>query len=41
MLALFFLDEPITASVWGGVLTIAGAVLAMLIRTKGTAEPPM
>jgi len=41
MLAFFFLDEPITASVWGGVLTIAGGVLAMSIRTTETTEPPV
>jgi drug/metabolite transporter (DMT)-like permease len=42
ILAFFFLDEPITlAIVVGGALILGGAVLAMLIRTTKTAEPPM
>ena len=42
VLAFFFLDEPITlAIVVGGALILGGAVLAMLIRTTKTAEPPM
>jgi drug/metabolite transporter (DMT)-like permease len=42
VLAYFFLDEPVTAAVIvGGVLILGGAVLAMLIRTTKTAEPPM
>ncbi len=42
VLAYFFLSEPITASVIvGGVLILGGAVLAMLIRTTKTAEPPV
>ncbi len=42
VLAYFFLDEPVTAAViFGGVLILGGAVLAMLIRTTKTAEPPV
>jgi drug/metabolite transporter (DMT)-like permease len=42
VLAYFFLDEPVTAAViFGGVLILGGAVLAMLIRTTRTAEPPV
>jgi drug/metabolite transporter (DMT)-like permease len=42
VLAYFFLDEPVTAAVIvGGVLILGGAVLAMLIRTTKTAEPPV
>ncbi len=42
VLAYFFLDEPVTAAVIvGGVLILGGAVLAMLIRTTRTAEPPV
>ena len=42
VLALFFLDDPITlAIVVGGALILGGAVLAMLIRTTKTAEPPI
>ena len=42
VLAFFFLDEPITlAIVVGGALILGGAVLAMLIRTTKTAEPPI
>jgi len=42
VLAFFFLDEPITlAIVVGGALILGGAVLAMLIRTTRTAEPPI
>jgi DME family drug/metabolite transporter len=42
VLAYFFLDEPVTVPVVaGGVLILGGAVLAMLIRTTKTAEPPM
>ena len=42
VLAFFFLDEPVTAAViFGGVLILGGAVLAMLIRTTRTAEPPV
>ena len=40
VLAVLFLDEPITlAIVVGGALILGGAVLAMLIRTTKTAEP--
>jgi drug/metabolite transporter (DMT)-like permease len=42
VLAYLFLDEPVTAAVIiGGVLILGGAVLAMLIRTTKTAEPPI
>lgn len=42
VLAYFFLDEPVTAAViFGGVLILGGAVLAMLIRTTKRAEPPV
>jgi drug/metabolite transporter (DMT)-like permease len=42
VLAYFFLDEPVTLPiVVGGMLILCGAVLAMLIRTTQTAEPPM
>jgi drug/metabolite transporter (DMT)-like permease len=42
VLAFIFLSEPITASITiGGVLILGGAVLAMLIRTTRTAEPPV
>jgi drug/metabolite transporter (DMT)-like permease len=42
VLAYFFLDEPVTTAViFGGVLILGGAVLAMLIRTTKTAEPPV
>jgi drug/metabolite transporter (DMT)-like permease len=42
VLAFLFLSEPITASIAiGGVLILGGAVLAMLIRTTRTAEPPV
>jgi drug/metabolite transporter (DMT)-like permease len=42
VLAFFFLSESITASVAiGGALILGGAVLAMLIRTTRTAEPPI
>ncbi len=42
VLAFFFLDEPITAAVVvGGALILGGAVLAMLVRTTRTAEPPV
>ena len=42
VLAYVFLDEPVTAAViGGGVLILGGAVLAMLIRTTKTAEPPV
>lgn len=42
VLAFIFLSEPITASIAiGGVLILGGAVLAMLIRTTRTAEPPV
>jgi drug/metabolite transporter (DMT)-like permease len=42
VLAYFFLDEPVTVPiVVGGVLILGGAVLAMLIRTTRTAEPPI
>ncbi len=42
VLAFFFLSQPITASVAiGGALILGGAVLAMLIRTTKTAEPPV
>ena len=42
VLAFFFLDQRITASVaTGGSLILGGAVLAMLIRTTKTAEPPV
>jgi drug/metabolite transporter (DMT)-like permease len=42
VLAYFFLDEAVTAPiVVGGLLILGGAVLAMLIRTTKTAEPPM
>lgn len=42
VLAYFFLDEPVTIPiVVGGVLILGGAVLAMLIRTTRTAEPPI
>ncbi|MGZ5214337.1 MAG: DMT family transporter [Actinomycetota bacterium] len=42
VLAFFFLDEPVTvAVVGGGVLILGGAILAMLIRTTKTAEPPV
>ena len=42
VLAYFFLDEPVTTAViLGGVLILGGAVLAMLIRTTKTAEPPV
>ncbi len=42
VLAFFFLDEPVTGAViFGGVLILGGAVLAMLIRTTKTAEPPV
>ena len=42
VLAFVFLDEPVTvAIVAGGVLILGGAVLAMLIRTTRTAEPPV
>ena len=42
VLAYFFLDEPSRAPiVVGGVLILGGAVLAMLIRTTKTAEPPI
>ncbi len=42
VLAYFFLDEPVTLPiVVGGLLILWGAVLAMLIRTTKTAEPPM
>jgi drug/metabolite transporter (DMT)-like permease len=42
VLAFFFLDEPVTAPiVVGGMLILGGAVLAMLIRTTKTAEPPI
>lgn len=42
VLAFFFLEEPITlAVVAGGSLILGGAVLAMLIRTTRTAEPPV
>ncbi len=42
VLAFIFLSEPITASVvFGGVLILGGAILAMLIRTTKTAEPPV
>ena len=42
ILAFLFLDEPITvAVVFGGSLILGGAVLAMLIRTTKSAEPPM
>ena len=42
VLAYFFLDEPVTrAVILGGVLILGGAVLAMLIRTTKTAEPPV
>jgi drug/metabolite transporter (DMT)-like permease len=42
VLAYFFLDEPVTGAVIvGGVLILGGAVLAMLIRTTKTAEPPV
>ena len=42
VLAFFFLDEPITlAVISGGVLILGGAVMAMLIRTTATAEPPV
>lgn len=42
VLAFVFLDEPITASIAvGGVLILGGAVIAMLIRTTSSAEPPV
>ena len=42
VLAFAFLDEPVTASVAiGGALILGGAVIAMLIRTTKTAEPPI
>lgn len=42
VLAFFFLGEEIAfAVVAGGVLILGGAVLAMLIRTTRTAEPPV
>jgi DME family drug/metabolite transporter len=42
VLAYFFLDEAVTVPiVVGGLLILGGAVLAMLIRTTKTAEPPM
>lgn len=42
LLAFVFLDEPVTASVAiGGTLILGGAVIAMLIRTTATAEPPV
>jgi drug/metabolite transporter (DMT)-like permease len=42
ILAFLFLDEPITvAVVIGGSFILGGAVLAMLIRTTKSAEPPM
>ena len=42
VLAFIFLSEPITAAVAvGGLLILGGAVLAMLIRTTKTAEPPV
>lgn len=42
VLAFIFLDEPITVAVAiGGLLILGGAVLAMLIRTTTTAEPPI
>jgi len=42
VLAYFFLDEPVTLPiVVGGMLILCGAVLAMLIRTTKTAEPPI
>ena len=42
VLAFVFLDEPISASIAiGGVLILGGAVIAMLIRTTTTAEPPV
>jgi drug/metabolite transporter (DMT)-like permease len=42
VLAFVFLDEPVTVAVIiGGVLILGGAVLAMLIRTTRTAEPPV
>jgi drug/metabolite transporter (DMT)-like permease len=40
ILAFFFLDEPITASVAiGGTLILVGAVIASVIRTTKIAEP--
>ena len=42
VLAYFFLDESVTVPiVVGGILILGGAVLAMLIRTTKTAEPPI
>ena len=42
VLAFAFLGEPITSSiVIGGSLILGGAVIAMLIRTTTTAEPPV
>jgi drug/metabolite transporter (DMT)-like permease len=42
VLAAVFLDEPITTAILvGGALILGGAVLAMLVRTTRTAEPPV
>lgn len=42
VLAYFFLDEAVTVPiVVGGLLILGGAIVAMLIRTTKTAEPPM
>ena len=42
VLAYFFLDETVTVPiVVGGLLILGGAVLAMLVRTTKTAEPPI
>jgi drug/metabolite transporter (DMT)-like permease len=42
VLAYFFLDESVTVPiVVGGILILGGAILAMLIRTTKSAEPPI
>ncbi len=42
VLAYFFLDESVTVPiVVGGILILGGAILAMLVRTTKTAEPPI